>query len=393
MIVENPFPSDIRVKKEAYSLKDDYKITVIALKKKSEKYFENYDDITIYRIPEFPDFNLGKIRYILQYFYFTICASIIFIGTFPKNRYRVIHVHNPPDTLFIVGLIGKLFRSKFIYDHHDLSPELYLTRFSGKKDIVYKTLILCEKVSCKLADVIISTNESYKQIEINRHNIDSSKIYVVRNNPIISDCLLKNNGNNELKKENNKKVLLFLGSINPQDGLDTLLIILHYLVYDMSTKDVICNIVGDGDSLQTAKQMAAELELSNYVDFKGLISNREEIKEFLNSADVCVEPAPDNALNRHSTFVKLMEYMAAAKPVVAFDLKESRYSTNGTAILVPLGDIEGFAQAIKKLLDEPQLRKDLGNASLDRIKKELHWENSSINLMKAYQTLNISIRM
>lgn len=400
MIVENNFPGDIRVRKEANILKNYYKVTVIAIKRSSEKFYEIEDDIEVFRVPELQlrGLNLknklirsyyNKISYFLQYFYLTILSTIIFTFTYIKRKYKVIHVHNPPDTLFIVGLLGKIFSIKFIFDHHDLSPNLYLTKFSGKKDFAYKILILCEKFSCKLADVIISTNESYKQIEMDRHHVDSKKIYIVRNNPILSECLVEKNDNNNSIKEKNKKELLFLGAINPQDGLDILLKALHYLVTDLNRKDFICNIVGGGDSLQSVKQIATELDLMDYVDFKGIVFEREKIKEYLYLADVCVEAAPDNELNRHSTFIKIMEYMAAGKPTVAFDLKETRYSVDGAAILVPSGDIEGFAHGIKKLMDKPDLREKLGKAGQERVTKELNWAKSSSKLIEAYETLNL----
>jgi glycosyltransferase involved in cell wall biosynthesis len=405
MLLETSFHTDARVPKEAYALvKADYKVSVIAMHKKNRISREIINGVTVYSVPEITLFKKScadkatsirrllhqvksAVGYIFEYFYFTSICLLLSPYILMREGFDIIHAHNPPDTLFVIGATYRLLGKKFVFDHHDLSPELYLTKFSGKKDFIYRIMVLCEKLSCKIAKKIICTNESYKQIEIERHSIDPHKIHVVRNNPIIGDCLLRKSNGKGKEETADRRNLLFLGSINPQDGLDTLLKSLHYLVHDMRTKDVICNIVGDGDSLQTAKQMVSELNLSNYVDFKGFISNREEIKECLNSADVCVEPAPDNALNRHSTFVKLMEYMAAAKPVVAFDLNESRYSTNGTAILVPPGDIEGFAQAIKKLLDEPQLRKDLGNAGFDRIKKELNWGNASSELISAYKSL------
>lgn len=387
MVVENYFPSDIRVKREAYTLKEQYNITVIALKRKTEKILERLDGVHVIRIPELPKLGLGKIQYITEYFYLTFCSTIIFMSTFLFKRYKAIHVHNPPDTLFLIGLIGKIFSAKFVFDHHDLSPELYLTRFSGKKDFVYKILVLCEKLSCKLADALICTNASYRQIEMERHSIDQKKIYVVRNDPVIDECFLEKINLDNQTEKNQKKVLLYIGSINPQDGVDVLLRSLNYLANDLNKKDFLCYIVGDGDALQSVKKIAEELNLSDFVHFTGYIFDRGKIREILNSADVCLEPAPDNELNRHSTFIKIMEYMAASKPIVAFDLKETRYSADGTAILVPTGDIQGFAHAIKQLLDEPQAREKLGKAGFERIRKELNWGNASKNLIELYKVL------
>ncbi len=387
MITESFFPDDIRVRKEAYHLKERLNVSVIALRNKSEKFFEKDGDVTIYRIPELPDINLGKLRYILEYFYFTFVSACIFICTAPFKRYKVVHVHNPPDTLFVVGFLCKLFRMKFVFDHHDLSPNLYLTRFSGGNDWIYKTMIKCERYSCRLADAVIATNETYKEIEQQRHDIDPSKIFVVRNNPILEDCLLDPDGDNNsmvINKDGNKNILLFIGAINPQDGLTELLKALHYLVFDLNEKNFICNVVGEGDSLDSVRQAASEMELDEYMNFTGVIYDRQKIKEYLYQADIGVEPAPKNELNIHSTFIKIMEYMAAGIPIVAFDLKETRYSANGSALLVTPGDIAGFAKNIQQLFHDETLRQELGSAGSARIKNDLNWDSATKVLDEAY---------
>ena len=391
MVVENFFPNDIRVRKEAYHLSKWYRITVIAIKRPPEKFFERLDDISIIRIPELPNMNLGKLRYILQYFYFTFSSAVIFLSSAPFKRYKVVHVHNPPDTLFALGILCKIFGIKFIFDHHDLAPNLYRTRFSDRNDFIYKILILCERFSCKLANVIIATNNTYKQIEIDRHCVDPGKIHIVRNNPIIEECVLdsSSSADSDGSTPDKKKVLLFIGSINPQDGVDVLLKVVHLLVNKFNEKDFICNIIGGGDSLAEAKQIAADMKIEHYVNFTGMIYDREKIKEHFHSADIGLEPAPENQLNLHSTFIKVMEYMAAAIPIVAFDLKETRYSANGSAILIPPGDTYGFAAAVQKLLHDEKLRGKLGKAGSKRIKTELSWDNAARNLKEAYDTLSI----
>src|SRR3989304_2462464 len=272
MIVENSFPNDVRVRKEANTLSNFYNITVIAYKSGTDKFHEMVNNIEVFRIPKFNLVklninnkflrnNINKISYVLQYIYFTTLTTTTFLCLFIKRRFKIIHVHNPPDTLFFIGLLAKIFSIKFVYDHHDLTPELYLTRFSKRNDFIYKILILCEKLSCKLANVIITTNQSYKQIEIKRHDINPDKIYIVNN---------------------------------------------------LNETNFICYIIGDGDSLQLTKQIANELGLMNFIDFKGHISDREKIKEYLFLSDICVEPAPNTELNRHSKFIKIMDYMQAS---------------------------------------------------------------------------------
>ena len=385
MVVENSYPNDIRVRKEANHLSKWYNITVIAIKRKSEKFFEVIDGVSIIRIPELPDIDLGRIRYMLEYFYFTSVSVIIFLGTVPFKRYRVVHVHNPPDTLFVLGILCKIFRIKFIFDHHDLAPNLYQTRFSERKDFLYKMLIQCERFSCKLANVIIATNNTYKQIEIERHGINPDKIFIVRNNPIIEECIIGDNSNAvSTASLPNTKTLLFIGAINPQDGLGILLKVVHLLVNKFNEKGFVCNIVGGGDSLAEAKKIAADLKVEDYVNFTGIIYDRELIKQYLHSADIGLEPAPENSLNLHSTFIKVMEYMAAGIPTVAFDLKETRFSAGDSAILIPPGNVEAFAEAVKKLLDDDVLRNKMGKTGSERINNELNWEVSAGNLKKAY---------
>jgi glycosyltransferase involved in cell wall biosynthesis len=288
----------------------------------------------------------------------------------------------------MIGIFYKLVGKKYVFDHHDLSPELYLTRVSGKRDIIYRGLIFFEGLACRFSDIIISTNESYRQIEIDRYSVDSQKIFIVRNNPIVNDCIVGGDGNSSAKPDNQiKKILLFLGSINPQDGVDGLLQIVHYLVYVLKRKDFVCRIIGDGDYLDTAKRLSRELNIIDHVEFTGMITDREKLKKYLAQADIGIEPAPLNEVNKYSTFIKVMEYMAASKPVVAFDLVETRYSVDGAALLVPPRDHEGFAHAIEKLLNAPLLREQLGKTGLERIEKELNWEKTAVNLTKAYAAL------
>ena len=399
MIVENHFPYDSRVRKEAYALKDEYEITVVAIRQGQEKFLESVNGVSVIRVPALELSRIKfenrivqgvwkKVSYVLEYAYFTSAAALAFLLTTLTRRYKAIHAHNPPETLFIVGLIGKLFSTKFIFDHHDLSPELYLTRFSGNKGFAYKMLVFLEKMSCRLADAVICTNESYKHIEIDRHRIAAKKIFVVRNNPIVSDCSTAD-VNITGKANDYKKTLLFLGSINPQDGVDNLMHGIHHLVYALGQKDFICNVVGGGDSLDSLKELARQLDIDTFVDFKGPVSDRKKVIEYLSTSDIGVEPAPENELNKHSTFIKVMEYMAAGKPVVAFDLPENRFSADGAAMLAPLGDVRIFAALLKQLLDDRDLRLRLGASGHQRVSAVLSWESASANLRLAYKSLNM----
>lgn len=398
MIVENSYPFDIRVKREADVVKQRYNLTIISIMRPGQKFREIVDGVEVLRLPRLESGDdriktgffaslANKIGYVVQYSYFTTVAALIFLVTIPFRRYRVIHVHNPPDTLFLVGILGKLFRTRFVYDHHDLSPELYLTKYGGRKDFIYRIMLWCEKASCKLANAGICTNESYRNIEIMRHGIDKNKTYVVRNDPDVEEFRPSADRGEEIPGR--EITLLYLGSINPQDGVDVLLRGISHLRNQLKRENFTCRIIGSGDSLSAVEKYANDLGLIDKVKFLGLIRDRAILREHLQESDICLEPAPENELNRHSTFIKVLEYMSAGKPVVAFDLEETRYSVDGGAILVRPGNIEGFAEAISSLMDNVELRRALGAKGRRRVESDLNWERSSIVLNRAYDSLGV----
>jgi len=394
MVVESLFPEDPRVFRESEYLKQNYRIFILALGEKSKKVLERSGRITVFRIPNMSGVGsvlqkiplIGKFHYMISYLYITLVAVMTFIATWPLYRYRYIHVHNPPDTFFVLGGLGKLLGTKFVYDVHDLSPELYVSRYPGRFGFIYKTLNIFEGWSCKLADTIITTNVSYKNTLVDRHHLDREKIYIVRNDPDLDEYVKYDFS--DIQKDQHRWVLLFIGAINPQDGLDILLEVVHLLVRDHGREDLILLIVGDGDALPDSKIRAQELGVEDYIEFKGFVRERREIQRCLHLADVCVEPAPSNPVNDLSTFVKIMEYMAARKPIVAFDLPESRFSADDSAILIQPGDIAAFALSVVKLLEDRELRVSLGERGYNRIHETLNWRNATRTLGEAYSSMN-----
>lgn len=400
MLVENYYPSDIRVRREAEALAENgYNVTVIALKRDGQKAHEIIKNIVVYRIPELIVFNkpMGDtypsifkifnrfrpiLKYLIEYAYFTVYCFIKSLRILPNNNFNIIHLHNPPDTLFIVAGFFKMFGKKVVFDHHDLSPELFSVRFNKKGGAIKKMLILLEGFSCRLADALICTNTSYKEIDMERHGICEDRIFIVRNNP----RLMVSTPNTSNQKHNNQTVL-YIGSINPQDGVDLLMEAIEKLVYKFNITNFRCIIAGDGDALSYVKDVAVKRKIEAFVDFYGYIFDRSLIYKLLDEADICVEPAPDNEANRHSTFIKIMEYMAAGKPLVAFDLKENRATAEDAALFVPSHDIEGFALAIKMLLEDEAQRLNLGRVGQKIIATELNWTAASNYLLNAYASL------
>jgi glycosyltransferase involved in cell wall biosynthesis len=386
IVENNTVPKDVRVWRQAVAIKEwGYEVSVICRKEgpyKNSK--ENIDGIDIYRHYMPPDIS-NKLSFFLEYLIATILEFTLAFRLYIKKPFHIIHAANPPDLIFLIGAFYKLFSVKYIFDVHDLSPELYNSLYIKKSALILKALLLAEKLSCKLADVIITTNQSYRDVIRERNKIEQSRIFVVRNDPKIEDFMFFEN--QKIQQVEKKQIILFVGAINQQDGVLELLKALHYLIYVLNEKDIRCVIIGGGRALTEVEKTIMKLNLENYVIIKGPIYNRKIIYDFLNSADVCVEPAPFNEINNVSTFIKILEYMASAKPIVAFDLRESRYSANGSAVFIQPNDTEGFAKGIKKLLNDSKLRKKMGLVGRERIRNELNWDNSLEHLKSAYITL------
>lgn len=404
MIGECEFIEDRRIYPEAKLLaQNNYKISVISLSKKNTKFREIVDGIIIYTIPKITIFEKGirkpknkflqyinmfkkNIGYIIEYIYFTSACFLLSPLILFKDGFDVIHAHNPPDTLFIIGKLYKLFGKKFVFDHHDLSPELYLSRFGVQNGTMHRALLMVEKLACKTANVVIATNESYKKINMERNKVNAENIFIVRNGPDLER--IKLSPPNPRLKAMNKKIFGYIGEINPQDGLDYLLRAIRHLVYDFGRKDFYCVIIGTGDAWADLVKLKSEFQLDDYVWFTNFIPDKDAI-QYLSTADICLDPDPSSPLNDASTWIKIMEYMALGKPIVTFDLKETRITAQDAAIYVPPNNEIEFAKAIIKLMDNPDLRAKMGEYGQKRIREKLAWHHVSKNLLLAYKHLSL----
>jgi len=243
---------------------------------------------------------------------------------------------------------------------------------------------MLEWCSLKLADITIATNESYKQIHIERANKNPRDIFVVRNGP--NQMRMTPTAPSARLKGLNKSILCYVGSLNPQDGVDYLLRSLRHLLHGLKRSDFYCVIMGTGDSLQDLRDLAENLQLNGCVELTGFVSD-EDLQANLAAADICVDPDPSSPLNDLSTWIKIMEYMASAKPVVAFDLKETRFSARDAAIYVAPNNETEFAEAIAQLMDHPERQKQMGTYGRRRVEDDLQWAKVGHNLLTAYGTL------
>jgi glycosyltransferase involved in cell wall biosynthesis len=402
MMVENYFPQDTRVKNEADLLTSaGYHVSVIALRRKGQPRREIVDGIEVYRVPRLELFRktstanlsgaglfLLKLRaslgYLTEYSYFTVACLLVASYVFVRRGFDVIHAHNPPDTLFVVAIPFKLLGKKFVFDHHDLCPELYRSRYKTQEGFYTGLLRLFERCSLKLADIAIATNESYKKVQTGRAHKNPRDVFVVRNGP--NRMRMTPAAPNTRLRGMNKSILCYVGSLNPQDGVDYLLRSLRHLLCDLKRSDFHCVIMGTGDSLEDLRDLAGKLQLNSCVELTGFVSD-EDLQANLAAADICVDPDPSSALNDVSTWIKVMEYMASAKPIVTFDLKETRFSAQDAAIYVEPNNETEFAEAIAQLMEQPELQKKMGAYGRRRVEDELQWAKVGKNLLTAYETL------
>lgn len=402
MFVENAYPNDTRVKNEADALTSaGYSVTVIGMRKSGQSRFEVVKGVNVYRLPRLELFQKTPIEnptlvqrvslkvksllgYTSEYLYFSSACLCMSVYIAFKHGFDVIHAHNPPDTLWVAAFPWRLVGKKYIFDHHDLCPELYRSRYGAKHDFTATVLQWIEWVNLKLANVLIATNESYKAIQIQRGGRKPKSIFVVRNGP--NQKRMAEAQPTPRLRAMNKSILVYIGSLNPQDGVDYLIRALKHLVYDLKREDFYCVIMGNGDSLQDLRDQAKALKLEKFVELTGWISD-EELQANLAAADICMDPDPSSPLNDVSTWIKVMEYMAASKPIVTFDLKETRYSAREAAIYVQPNDELAFAKATAQLMDDPTLREKMARYGRERVERELQWSVVSKNLVAAYESL------
>ena len=380
IIVENlPVPFDRRVWQEANTLKENGAyVSIICPKMKGyNKSFEQINGIDIYRHPLTE--KKGAIGYLLEYSTALFWEFVLSLKIYFKKRFQVIQGCNPPDLIFLIALFYKIFGVKYVFDHHDINPELYIAKF-GKKGFFYKSLILMERLTFATANYSIATNGSYKEIAIRRGKMNPDKVQVVRSGPKL-DRLKINVGDIKYKKGRNF-LIGYVGVIGEQEGLDLLLESVKYIV--AKRNDVQFAIVGGGTELTAIKALTKKMRLDDYVDYFGRVDD-ETMVNILNTADVCVNPDKPTEMNNLSTMNKIMEYMALKKPIVQYDLKEGKISAHNASLYAVNTSPEDFAEKIIWLLDNVSARNDMGEFGYNRVINELSWEYESKKLVEFYK--------
>ncbi|EWM13328.1 glycosyltransferase family 4 protein [Kutzneria sp. 744] len=381
ILVENlSVPFDRRVWQESKALRDaGWDVHVICpqgTKQDREPYAE-IDGVKIHRYP-LKAATGGPQGYLFEY---TAAVWHTFRLARKIGPVDVVHACNPPDLLFLVARWLKRGGAKFIFDQHDLVPELYLSRFNRGEDFLYRGVCRLERSTYRAADVVISTNESYRQVALKRGDMDARKVFVVRSAPAV-ERFHEVPPEEELKK-GKPHLLCYLGVMGPQDGVDYALRSLARMRDELGRTDWHAVFMGGGDTFDQMVALSHELGLDDLVEFTGRVSDADLLR-YLSAADVCLAPDPLNPLNDVSTMNKIMEYMAMSKPIVSFDLVEARVSADEAAVYAAANDESEFAKLVVKLLDDPAERKRMGELGRARVAGPLSWENSRKALLAAY---------
>jgi glycosyltransferase involved in cell wall biosynthesis len=385
LLENNPYPQDGRVRGEATALTAaGYRVTIVCPAAQGQRWRERLDGVGIYRFPAPPKAD-SPFGYMLEYAYAMSAAFILSLIALVSEGFDVVHAHNPPDTFFVLGAFYKLLGKRFVFDHHDLSPEMYDARFDGRRRPLVRTLLLlCEWFSCRLADRVIATNHSYKVVEMDRGRVPEERITVVRNGPTL-ETFQPGEPLTDLKRDG-RTIIGYAGVMGRQDGVEYLLRALGHLRADLGRSNFLCVLVGAGDGFADLQRLALDLGLGNHVWFAGW-RGHDEVAHFLTAADICVAPEPSNPYTDRSTMIKLMEYMACQKPIVAFDLPEHRVTAQQAAIYVRPNDELEFARAVAVLIDDPERRLAMGSFGRGRVENELAWGYSVVHLLEAYRSL------
>jgi glycosyltransferase involved in cell wall biosynthesis len=385
IIVENlSVPFDRRVWSEAKTMaRAGCVVSVICPKGfNAQKSYEFVDGVHIHR-HGMPFEAKRASGYPLEYGWALACEFFLSWKVLFARGFDVIHACNPPDTIFLIGGFFKfLFGKMFVFDHHDINPELYMSKF-GRKDVFYRLLVLLERLTFRTADISLATNESYRAIALSRGGMRDENVFVVRSGPDLKRIQILP-PNPALRK--GRRFLVGYVGVMGAGGIDLLLESVKVIVEDFGRSDIHFGLVGGGPALEEMKALAKTLGVQDYVTFTGRASDHD-LFEMLNTADVCVNPDKADEMNDKSTMNKIMEYMALSKPIVQFDLTEGRVSAAEASLYARHNDTRDMASKIVELLDDPERRAAMGAFGRRRIERDLSWEHEAPKLIGAYAAL------
>jgi glycosyltransferase involved in cell wall biosynthesis len=387
IIVQNlPVPFDRRVWLEATSLTAaGYEVSVICPKAKGyTASFERLEGVDIYRYG-LPIAAQGAAGFVMEFAWCFLCACMKSVRVVAAGRgFDVIHACNPPETYWLLAWFWRLFGKRFLFDHHDLSPEMYAAKFGRDSGPMYKGLLFLERMTFKSADVVITTNESHKGIAQERGDLASENVFVVRSGPDLGRFEVHEP--DPAWKKGKRFLLVYLGEMCKQDGVDHLVRAVRALREDLKRYDFHAVFVGGGPEQPLIRAYADAQGVADLCTFTGRVSD-DDLCRILSSADVAVDPDPKTAWSDKSTMNKIMEYMFFGVPIVCYDLAEHRVSAQEAAVYADANSERALAEGISALLDDPVRRARMSRCGAARVRQKLVWQHSVPPLLAAYDAI------
>jgi glycosyltransferase involved in cell wall biosynthesis len=385
IVVQNlPVPFDRRVWLECRALRDaGYEVSVVCPKGKGDPAYQQLDNVHLYKYRAFPPIT-RQIMFVAEYLWSILATFAGLVRAWRRRPFSVVQVCNPPDVLFAAVLPFRVRGVRMVFDQHDLCPELYRSRFDGPAALPYRALLLAERLTYRLSTQVISTNESYRRVALRRGRKSPADVTVVRTGP--DPDRMRRTEPDEPLTRGHEHLLVYIGVMGPQDGVDLALRAMHHIVHVRGRTDVALTLIGDGDAGTGLRRLAGELDLGDHVEFTGRAPDAL-VTRLMSTADVGLSPDPKNALNDVSTMNKTMEYMAFELPVVAFDLVETRVSAQDAAVYAEPNRVDAYADLVLDLLGDEVRRKQMGAAGRRRVEDVLAWRNQMPAYVGVYDRL------
>ena len=386
MLLENAgIPEDHRVVREAKALMElGCEITIICPTVGRQPWYESVGGIHVYRFPN--SFSpSGLLGYVWEYGYSLTMFSLLACWVCLRRGFDVVHVHTPPDLTALVAIAFQVIGKRFVFDHHDLSPELYLARRGDETpNFLYRLLRFFERIACRRADRLIATNQTQQQVQIARAGAQPAHCYIVRNGP--DEAFLRNTPDPIAFALAEKIILGYVGIIGVQDGVDYMVRMVQDLKHRHQRTDFLAVIIGHGPALSDLKQLSKELDVENLIRFTGRVPF-EEVPRHIAGFDICLTPDPSNPYNDSCTTIKTMEYMAMRKPTVCFRTKENEVTAGPAALYADDNDIVQFTDLVVQLMDHPEQRSRMGQLARKRVEESLTWDRQAGQLQRLYRDL------
>jgi glycosyltransferase involved in cell wall biosynthesis len=386
IIVQNlPVPFDRRVWLECQTLTaGGYGVAVVCPKGPGDPSFSVIDGVELYKYRPYAP-GKQKASFVLEYIYSFLATLWLCIKAARRGRFSVVQSCNPPDIFWPIGLLFRAVHgSRFVFDHHDLCPETYEERFPQGPKSILLALRLLERMTVRVADHVISTNESFRSLVIRRDGVSPDKVTVVRTGP--DPQRLKPVKPDATLRRGRPHLAAYIGVMGPQDGVDIVLKAADVIVNRLGRDDIAFTLIGSGDCFDQLVNMRDELGLEGVVEFTGRVPD-QMVAAILSTADVGISPDPKNPLNDVSTMNKTMEYMAFGLPVVAFDLRETRVSAGKAAVYATPNEVEDMVRLLIELVEHPERRRQMGAAGRTRIERELAWSHQAARYLEVYDQL------